>query len=176
MGRRHACQSNLNTFAYEKTIGYDAKLLSSEDLARSTFGIEPRHIPRQGAIYNPGEGWVDLPKLIEVLLSEFATLGGILLTDVGKAIPRAITGKVGGVTTTNQHELGADVLVLATGPAVPGMAADLGQAIGDDTPIALLVKTKSLILPLKAVFNTRRVDVRPTPDNAFALDAGWAER
>ncbi|MOA12477.1 FAD dependent oxidoreductase [compost metagenome] len=64
--------------------------------------------------------------------------------------------------------------MLATGPAVPKMAAESGQTIGDGTPIALLVQTKPLAHPLRAVLNTPRVAVRPAPGGTFSLDADWA--
>lgn len=47
---------------------------------------------------------------------------------------------------------------LATGSAVPKMAAENGHAIGDGTPIALLVQTRP----------------RPAPGGTFSLDADWA--
>jgi hypothetical protein len=55
------------------------------------------------------------------------------------------------------------------------MAAELGQKIDDDTPISLLVKTKPVDLPLKAVLNTPRVAVRQTPTGALVLDSAWSE-
>src|SRR5918911_1007629 len=63
-------------YAHERSIGYDAQLLSAEEVAAVTPGVDARAIPRQGAIFNPGEGWVDLPSLIEVLLAELTARGG----------------------------------------------------------------------------------------------------
>ena len=59
-------------------------------------------------------------------------------------------------------------------PAVPKMAAQSGLAIDDGTPLALLVQTRPLAHPLRAVLNTPRVAVRPAPGGTFALDADWA--
>jgi glycine/D-amino acid oxidase-like deaminating enzyme len=100
-------------FAHEQSIGYDAQLLAPEQVAAMTPGVDVRAITRQGAIFNPGEGWVDLPSLIRVLL--------------------------------------------------------------DETPIALLVRSKPLKTGLRAVLNTPRVAVRPTPDGAIVFDSAWSE-
>jgi glycine/D-amino acid oxidase-like deaminating enzyme len=160
----------------EKQIGYDALLLSSGEIAAVTPGVDARTVTPQGAIFNAGEGWVDLPSLIEALLADFVALGGGLITDAGKVTPRVNGGRVDGVTTALGRTFEADAVLLATGPAVPHMAAELGQTIGDDTPIALLVQTKPVHLPLKAVLNTPRVAIRQTPTGALVLDSGWSER
>lgn len=164
-----------DAFAYEKQIGYDAQLLSATQIAATTPGVDTAPVTPQGAIFNPGEGWVDLPSLIELLLADFAALGGTLVTDAGKVTPRKNAGRVDGVTTSSGQEFDADTVLLATGPAVPRMAAELGQTIADGTPISLLVKTKPVDLPLKAVLNTPRVAVRQTPTGALVLDSGWSE-
>lgn len=162
-------------FAFEKQIAYDAQLLSAFEIDAVTPGVDASTVGPQGAIFNPGEGWVDLPGLIEVLLADYAALGGTLITDAGKVTPRLAAGRVDGVVTADGRRLDADVVLLATGPAVPAMAAALGQTIADGTPIALLVKTKPVDLPLKAVLNTPRVAVRQTPTGALVLDSGWSE-
>jgi len=71
--------------AHEQSIGYDAQLLAPDQVAAVTPGVDPRAITRQGAIFNPGEGWVDLPSLIGVLLDEFATRGGEIIAQAGRA-------------------------------------------------------------------------------------------
>ncbi|MET0748946.1 MAG: FAD-binding oxidoreductase [Rhizobium sp.] len=171
----NAANEIAEAFAFEKQIGYDATLLSSDDIATVTPGVDARTVTPQGAIFNPGEGWVDLPSLIDELLREFAALGGKLIIDAGKATPRVNGGRVDGVTTADGRHFDAETVLLATGPAVPRMAAELGQTIGDDTPIALLVQTKPVHLPLKAVLNTPRVAIRQTPTGALVLDSGWSE-
>jgi glycine/D-amino acid oxidase-like deaminating enzyme len=62
---------------------------------------------------------------------------------------------------------------LATGAAVPAMAADLGVIIPDATAVALLVTSRPMHHPLRAVLNSPRVSVRPTPDAALAIDSDW---
>lgn len=164
----------VRAFEYETSIGYDAKHLSSGAVADVTPGIDTRAITKPGAIFNPGEGWVDLPRLIDRLLQEFATLGGVLITDQGKAKVVIENGRAVGVETASSTRFAADAVLLATGPDVPKMVAQTGQTIGDDTPIALLVQTKPLVHPLRAVLNTPRVAVRPAPGGTFSLDADWA--
>jgi glycine/D-amino acid oxidase-like deaminating enzyme len=162
-------------YDHEVTLGYDAARLAAGDIAAATPGVDPATVTPQGAIFNAGEGWVDLPCLIAVLLEEFRERGGNLVTDAGKAKVMVETGRAVGVEMADGRQIRADVVLLATGPWVPAMAAELGQTIGDATPISLLVTTKPIVHPLKAVLNTPRVAIRPTPDNAFALDSAWSE-
>lgn len=162
-------------FDYERDLGYDAQLLEAEQIAKTTPGVDPRLVTRQGAIFNPGEGWVDLPSLIGVLAEEFLSLGGEIVTDAGRATINVEGGRARGVWTSNGTQWQADAVLLAAGGAVPAIAAEAGQHIGDGTPIALLVRTKPIDHPLKAVLNTPRVAIRPTPDGAFALDSAWSE-
>ncbi len=161
-------------YRHELSLAYDALRLSPEKVAGLTPGVDARAITPQGAIFNPGEGWVDLPALIGMLLEEFAALGGVLVTDEGKARVVIESGRAVGAETEKGHFRKADAVVLATGPAVPRMAAESGQVIGDGTPIALLVQTKPLAHPLRAVLNTPRVAIRPAPGGTFSLDADWA--
>jgi glycine/D-amino acid oxidase-like deaminating enzyme len=162
-------------FDYERDLGYDAQLLTAEQIAKATPGVDQRCVTRQGAIFNPGEGWVDLPSLIGVLAEEFLALGGEIITDAGRATINVEGGRARGVWTSNGTQWQADAVLLAVGGAVPAIAAESGQHIGDGTPIALLVRTKPIDHPLKAVLNTPRVAIRPTPEGAFALDSAWSE-
>ncbi|MDR9776884.1 FAD-binding oxidoreductase [Rhizobium hidalgonense] len=161
-------------YRYEVSLGYDAQWLSAADVAGVTSGVNASAITAQGAIFNPGEGWVDLPALIGLLLKEYSTLGGVLVTDQGAARPLIEGGRAVGAETTMGVRFLADVVVLATGPAVPRMAAESGQTIGDGTPVALLVQTRPLAHPLRAVLNTPRVALRPGPGSTFSIDADWA--
>jgi len=86
-----------------------------------------------------------------------------------------VDGRAAGVYHDKRISLVADAVLLATGADVPRMAADSGRYIADGTPIALLVRTKPVDLPLRAVLNTPRVAIRPTPDGALALDSAWSE-
>ncbi|MBG0511029.1 FAD-binding oxidoreductase [Agrobacterium sp. MOPV5] len=161
-------------YRHEVSLAYDAQRLSAAEVAGVAPGLDASAITPQGAIFNPGEGWVDLPRLIGVLLEEFSTLGGVLVMDQGAARVVLEGGRAVGAETAEGHLHRADAVVLATGPAVPKMAAESGQTIGDGTPVALLVQTKPLAHPLRAVLNTPRVAVRPAPGGSFSLDADWA--
>ena len=161
-------------YRHEVSIGYDAQHLAAAEVAGVTPGLDPRAITPQGAIFNPGEGWVDLPSLIAHLLAEFAALGGRLVTDRGAAHVLVQGGRAVGAQTAAGDRFEAEAVLLATGPAVPGMAAKDGQTIGDGTPVALLVQTKPLAHPLRAVLNTPRVAIRPAPGGTFSVDADWA--
>ena len=161
-------------YRHEVSLGYDAIHISAEKVASVTPGVNAGAITPPGAIFNPGEGWVDLARLIGVLLEEFASLGGILVTDEGAAHAIVEGGRAVGALTAAGRRFLADAIVLATGPSVPAMAAQDGQTIGNGTPIALLIQTKPVAHPLRAVLNTPRVAIRPAPGNAFAVDADWA--
>jgi len=160
---------------HEQAIGYETRLLAPGDIAAVTPGIDATAVSPQGAIFNAGEGWVDLPSLIGLLLKEFLARGGQLITDSGRADVILANGRVSGVKTASGQVVDADAVVVATGSAVPGMAAKVGRRIGDGTTRALLVFSKPLQHPLRAVLNTPRVAIRPTPNGAFAVDSAWSE-
>ncbi|MBP1875597.1 D-amino acid dehydrogenase [Ensifer adhaerens] len=161
-------------YRHEVSLGYDARHLAATDVTTVTPGLDASAITPQGAIFNPGEGWVDLPVLIDLLLKEFALFGGALVTDQGAARVVIEGGRAVGAETSTGGRFLTDAVVLATGPAVPKMASEAGQTIGDGTPTALLVQTKPLAHPLRAVLNTPRVAVRPAPGGTFSVDADWA--
>ncbi len=161
-------------YAYEVSLAYDALHLAPENVANITPGVDAATITPQGAIFNPGEGWVDLPALIGLLLEEFAALGGRLVTDQGAARPLIENGRAVGVKAASGTRFEADALLLATGASVREMAAADGQRIDDGTPLALLIQTRPLAHPLRAVLNTPRVAIRPAPGGTFSLDADWA--
>jgi glycine/D-amino acid oxidase-like deaminating enzyme len=164
-----------SVFAHEQDLGYDAVHLSAADVVAVTQGIDPKMVTPQGAIFNPGEGWVELPSLIAILAAEFIERGGKLITEAGRATVTVKDGRATGIITTSGRRFDADAVLLATGNAVPGMVAECGQHIADATPVALLVRTKPVSIPLKAVLNTPRVAIRPMPDGAVALDSAWSE-
>jgi glycine/D-amino acid oxidase-like deaminating enzyme len=162
-------------FRHERNIGYDAQLLRADQVPAVTPGVNAAAITPQGAIFNPGEGWVDLPSLIQLLANEFVGRGGKLIENAGRAAVDVSGAKVRGVTTSDRTYFEADALLLATGATVPAVLAEAGVYIPDATPISLLVKTKPIKVSLRAVLNTPRVAVRPTPDGALVLDSAWSE-
>ncbi|MBY5816250.1 FAD-binding oxidoreductase [Rhizobium leguminosarum] len=162
-------------FDYERDLGYHAQWLSPDRIAGIAPGVDASTVTRQGAIFNPGEGWVDLPSLIGTLAEEFRTLGGEIITDAGRATVDVDGGRARGVITADGMRRDADVVLLAAGGEVPAIVAEAGQHIGDATPVALLVRTKPIRHPLKAVLNTPRVAIRPTPNGGFAIDSAWSE-
>ncbi len=161
--------------AHEYRIGYEAQLLQAEEVAGVIPGVAADAITRAGAIFNPGEGWVDLPSLIEHLLPEFGRRGGRLMENVGRASVVAEGGRVRAARLDSGERIEADAVLVAAGPGTPAVIAPLGIHIPDITPVSLLVKTQPLRHPLRAVLNTPRVAIRPTPDGAFVLDSGWSE-
>jgi glycine/D-amino acid oxidase-like deaminating enzyme len=65
--------------------GYDAHWLSRDEVADWIPGVDPAAIPDDGAIFNPGEGWVDLAALVRQLAADLAAAGGRILSGVGAA-------------------------------------------------------------------------------------------
>ncbi|TIX20137.1 FAD-binding oxidoreductase, partial [Mesorhizobium sp.] len=159
----------------EQDVGYDALLLGPAEVGAVTPGVNASAISPQGAIFNPGEGWVDVPSLIDLLLREFHARGGKFVQDAGRVRTDAAGGRARGVVIADGSLVEADAVLLAVGPATPAMLADIGIRIPDATPISLLLKTRPVKTTLRAVLNTPRVAVRPTPDGALVLDSAWSE-
>ncbi|AOO81509.1 NAD(P)/FAD-dependent oxidoreductase [Bosea vaviloviae] len=161
--------------AHERSIGYDVMRLAPEEVAAVTLGVDARAITRQGALFNPGEGWVDLAALIGLLAAELRMRGGEIVENAGVASVLVRNGLARGAKAADGRLFEADACLIATGPGAPAMAADLGVEIPDASPIGLLVKTAPVETALRAVLNTPRVAVRPTPDGALVLDSAWSE-
>jgi glycine/D-amino acid oxidase-like deaminating enzyme len=159
---------------HEVAHGYDSHMLTPAEISAHTPGINAAAIPDTGAIWNPGEGWVDLPSLVQFLIKDFVKRGGKLVTKAGKCTVRTKAGSIAGVATKNGQLVPADAVVLAAGAAVPAMVADLGITIPDATPVSFLITSRPVHHPVRAVLNTPRVSLRPTPDGALAVDSDWA--
>ena len=158
---------------HEVGHGYESHLLARNEVGTHIPGVNAAAIPDAGAIWNPGEGWVDLPSLAQFLIKDFLGRGGQLVTNAGECAVRTNGGSVAGVVTGGREFFGVDAAVLATGATVPQMLADLDITIADATTIALLVTSRPVHHPLRAVLNTPRVSVRPTPDGGLAINSDW---
>jgi glycine/D-amino acid oxidase-like deaminating enzyme len=161
--------------AHQRAIGYPGRVLSPSEVATLVPGVAPEAIPETGALFNAGEGWVDLPSLSAHLVERLTAAGGRVHTDAGPARPVVEHGRATGVRLDDGSTLDADAVVLATGANVPAMLAEFGIAIPESTPISFLVRTGPVDVELAAVLNTPRVSLRPTPDGRIVMDAGWAE-
>jgi glycine/D-amino acid oxidase-like deaminating enzyme len=161
--------------AQELARGYESRLLAPEEVAAQVPAVNPAAIPASGAIWNPGEGWVDLPSLINYLATELIDLGGELITDAGKASVSIRAGRVAQIRTQSHPAIEVDAALLAAGSTVPELAAQLGVTIPDATNTALLIKTDPVETQLRAVLNTPRVSLRPAPNGGLAVDAAWTE-
>ncbi|HEV2930401.1 MAG TPA: FAD-binding oxidoreductase, partial [Propionibacteriaceae bacterium] len=124
---------------HELAHGYDSHLLTYDQIAAHTPGVNPAAIPPAGAVWNPGEGWVDLPSLVQFLAKDFVERGGRLVTNAGRCRIVTESGAVAGVRSERGKAFQVEAAVLATGAAIPAMAAELGLAIPDASPNCLLV-------------------------------------
>jgi glycine/D-amino acid oxidase-like deaminating enzyme len=158
---------------YELARGYDSQLLTPNQVATRIPGVDPAAVPHVGALWRPGEGWVDLPSLVRFLAEDFIRCGGQLVTNAGRCRIVTKSGAVAGVRSERADRFTVEVAVLATGAAVPAMATELGLTIPEATPISLLVTTKPVQHELTAVLNTPRASLRPTPSRALAVDSDW---
>jgi glycine/D-amino acid oxidase-like deaminating enzyme len=159
---------------HELALGYDSRLLTAAEVAEVVPGVDPTAVPPAGALWRAGEGWVDLPSLVRFLAGDFAGRGGRLVTDAGPARVVLDGDAVAGVRADRSEHVAAEVVVLATGAAVPGMVAELGVTIPDASTTDLLVATEPVSHELAAVLNTPRASLRPRPDGGLSVDAGWA--
>jgi glycine/D-amino acid oxidase-like deaminating enzyme len=163
------------TAAHQRAVGYAGRLLSRAEVASHVPGIATGVVPDGGALFNPDEGWVDLPSLIEHLLGRLARSGGHLRAGVGRAELVVRAGRAVGVRLADVMTVDADAVVLAAGAAVPALLAEVGAAIPDATTAACLVRTAPVDGRPRVVLNTPRVSLRPEPDGGLVVDAGWAE-
>lgn len=159
---------------YEQSHGYDSMLVKPEQIAALTPGVDATAVA-DVAVFNPGEGWVSLPHLVEHLIEEFSALGGTLITDAGESRVLAQDGKAWGIGTEDGTVHAADKVVVACGAATPAVVAEHGVYIADGSPVSALVITKPAHHKLKAVLNTPRAAARPNPGGTLALDHGWYE-
>jgi glycine/D-amino acid oxidase-like deaminating enzyme len=160
--------------AAEARRGYDSHLLTPDDVARYVPGVDPEAIP-EAAIFNPGEGWVSLPHLVDFLMEEFHRLGGELVLRAGKAEVRVEGGRAVGVVTESGKRIGGDAVVVACGAGTPAVLTQVGIDVPTRSPLAMLVETKPVEHELRSVLNTPRVAIRPNPGGTLALDHDWYE-
>jgi glycine/D-amino acid oxidase-like deaminating enzyme len=161
--------------AHQLAQGYDSHLLTPDEVEVQVPGVDAAAIPASGAIWSPGEGWVDLPSLINYLSEGLVGRGGKLIINAGEATVATSGGRVTEVRTKKRGTIEVDAALLATGAKAPSMVAQFGVTIPDATTVALLVRTRPVQMQLRAVLNTPRVSVRPTPDGGLAVDSDWTE-
>jgi len=162
-------------FASERERGYDALWLTREQIPDFAPGVDAGAVAAEGAIFNPGEGWVNLPSVIALLAAEVTALGGTIVENAGPATPTVDAGRATGIRLASGERIAADAVLLATGPAAPHQLSELGVEIGTSSPPAFVAFTKPVDSALTATLNTPRVAVRRTVDGGFAMDSAWSE-
>jgi glycine/D-amino acid oxidase-like deaminating enzyme len=166
--------THTTAFQHMRRTGYDAHWLSPGEIAEWTPGVDAGAVAPEGAVFNPGEGWVELPPLISHLAADFVKHGGEILSGKGPASVDAGHGRARAVVTGAGERLDADAVLVATGADVPKMLRGFDLEITDATPLSLLVRTAPAATSLRAVLNTPRVAVRPTPDGGLVMDSDEA--
>lgn len=169
-------ESFRDTFDFERAGGYDAIWVERDQVAALAPDVNVEAVADEGAIFNPGEGWVSLPHLITALADEARAHGATVQENVGEARVEVEDGETKGVQLADGTTIAANRVVLATGPAAPSQLAELGVHVPDATPAAFVLFTEPVDFEHRTVLNTPRVAVRPTPDGRLALDADWAEK
>ncbi|HEY9292064.1 MAG TPA: FAD-binding oxidoreductase [Microlunatus sp.] len=162
----------------ELHAGYPSQWVSADEATELVPAVDPAAIAAEGAIFNPDDGWVELPRLISVLLEEFVRLGGSLITGAGRCRVEQTAGRATAVLTGDGRRIAAERILLAAGAGTPALTAELGFDLPEQTPIAALVHARAAggQTSLRTVLNTPRVSIRPTVDGGLVMDAGWSER
>lgn len=159
---------------YERSHAYDSHLVGPETVADYTPGLNSEALSAT-SVYNPGEGWVSLPSLIEHLMAEFTQRGGLLRTNAGTAEVLVDEGRAVGVASPALGTIAANAVVVACGAHTPDVVAPLGVHIANGSPVSMLVVTEPLDHAMKAVLNTPRAAIRPNPGHTVAIDHDWYE-
>jgi glycine/D-amino acid oxidase-like deaminating enzyme len=158
---------------HELGLGYDSRLVDAHDVTALEPAVDAACLGAVPAVWNAGEGWVDLPALITLLAAEIRRLGGVIMDGTGPADIELADGQVTAVRTGAGRRIAARAALLATGSAVPTMLREFGVHVPDATPLAMLVRTAPVTVGLRAVLNTPRVAIRPGPGGSLAVDADW---
>lgn len=169
-------ESLRDLFDLQRDRGYDAEWVDRDAISEVARGVDPSSVAAEGAIFNPGEGWVNLPSVIRILAEDVVARGGTIVEDAGPSQPIVTDGRATGVRTAAGHEIPADAVLLATGPSVPHQLAELGVRIGTSSPPAFVAFTTPIDHPLEVTLNTPHVAIRRTVDGGLAMDSGWSER
>lgn len=155
---------------HEHAVGYPSEWLTPSEVTSRFAVVNGAAVEGRGAVWNPEEGWVDLPSLITWLMDDFGRLGG--RSRSGTADIRMSTG--GPILELGGERVECDHIVVATGSDVPATARTLGVPIPDASVPALLVLTEPVNVGSMPVLNTPRVSLRPAPGGALSVDADWA--
>ncbi|ARU92322.1 NAD(P)/FAD-dependent oxidoreductase [Tatumella citrea] len=158
----------------ETDHGYQSVLLNDPQQLAAIEALANPEAINGTALFNPGEGWVSLPELINTLLAEFIALGGKTVQQAGKVLPSAdIEGRICGVITPEDGLLPFDRVLVACGAETPAVVGSLGYSLPDGSVLSMLAITEPADALPEKVFNTPRVALRPNPGQTLALDHSW---
>lgn len=153
---------------------YSSQLLDPQALSAVAPGLNAGAV-NTAAVFNPEEGWVSLPHLIDHLAAQVTDGGGRIITNAGSSTVMTEEGRAIGVRTAAGEEHRGDAVVVACGPQTPEVVAELGVRIEDASPLSMLVVSEPFEVPEGVVLNTPRAAVRPNPGSTIAVDHDWYE-
>lgn len=153
---------------------YASQLLDPQALSAVAPGLNAEAV-NTTAVFNPEEGWVSLPHLIDHLAAQIIAGDGRIVTNAGKSTVLTEDGRAIGVRTASGEEYRGGAVVVACGPQTPEVIAELGVRIEDASPLSMLVISEPFEVPEGVVLNTPRAAVRPNPGSTIAIDHDWYE-
>lgn len=153
---------------------YASLLLDPQELTEVAPGLNAAAVD-SAAVFNPEEGWVSLPHLIDHLSAQITEGGGLIVTGAGRSSVLTEGGRALGVRTASGEEHRGDAVVVACGPQTPAVVAELGIRLEDASPLSMLVISEPFEVPERVVLNTPRAAVRPNPGSTIAIDHDWYE-
>lgn len=150
--------------AHLRARGYPIESLSPEQVTHELEpGLRLDRIAVTEVWYVPGEGWADVPKLIDSLLRCALVLGAMVRThDTVVAVDHR-ADRVFGISLSGGERLTADVVVNCAGP----FAGDVAVLTGSSIPLARVPGYLPFRARLRCGYATsataRRFPLGPTP-------------
>jgi glycine/D-amino acid oxidase-like deaminating enzyme len=148
---------------YGAALPYAASLLNRDDIRR----LEPNlKNPPEQASYRAEEGAVDAVQVTHALLSGAKTHGATVLTHTRVLGFISRDSTVTGLKTET-GTVDADVVVLAAGTAIPGLAAMLNVTLPVDASPAIFIRYKTQPSLVNGVISNSAMEVRQRVDGTL---------
>jgi len=139
--------------------GYAIELLTRSELRSIDAALLPPDDVEEIAFY-PEEGYVDVLRLIDVLLAAAREAGAVVKTGCRVVEIATVNGRAAGVITPTGH-LAADVVISCVGRWTDQLAATVGIRVPMAPTFGLLCISRPAPVSLRAVLHTPTINVRP---------------